>query len=157
MYCRNHTSYENFKLKLCMYKVTAWNSGHKCDFWHYIFAQIILESSRNAGETPLTVWRHQARSCFETCKKGFETMSGRNIYLGCMVTIFIYSMSIQSKLVAILWSSGIWGPVEGNMGCFVHKCSKQNRICQAVMDTINFIYELNCCASKISSYKYLPR
>ena len=48
-YCRNHTSYENFKLKLCGFghtlkpcyghtcTVSAWNSRHKCDFWHCIF------------------------------------------------------------------------------------------------------------------------
>ena len=39
VYWRNHTFYENFKP--CFghtYKVLAWNSVHKCDFWHCIFS-----------------------------------------------------------------------------------------------------------------------
>ena len=54
VYCRNRTSYENFKLKLCTCaqsmayfghgfghtcKVSAWNSHHKCYFWHCIFSR----------------------------------------------------------------------------------------------------------------------
>ena len=47
--CRNRISCENFKLKFCtcapkhgfghMYKVLAWNSHKKCDFWHFIFSR----------------------------------------------------------------------------------------------------------------------
>ena len=49
VYCRNHIFYENFKLKLCTcaqsprfghtYKVSAWNSHHKCDFRHGLFSR----------------------------------------------------------------------------------------------------------------------
>ena len=42
VYCRNHTSYENFKMKLCFghkYKISTWNSHHKWDFWHCILSR----------------------------------------------------------------------------------------------------------------------
>ena len=49
VYCRNRTSDENFKPKLCTcaqsqcfghtYRVSAWNSHHKCDFWHCVVLQ----------------------------------------------------------------------------------------------------------------------
>ena len=48
VYRRIHTSYKNIKLKFCtcaqsqMYKVSAWNSHYKCDFWHYIFSWYYL-------------------------------------------------------------------------------------------------------------------
>ena len=51
VYCRNHTSYENSKLKFCtcaQSKVSAWNSH--IDGIIY-FRDIILESSRNVSET----------------------------------------------------------------------------------------------------------
>ena len=45
VFYRNRASYENFKLKLCMchgfghtYKVSAWNSHHKCVFWYCVFS-----------------------------------------------------------------------------------------------------------------------
>ena len=33
------------------YKVSAWNSQHKCHFWHCIFSRYYLESSGNVSET----------------------------------------------------------------------------------------------------------
>ena len=50
VYCRYHTSYENFKLKICACVQSHalgtrttfhlhWNPYHKCDFWHCIFSQ----------------------------------------------------------------------------------------------------------------------
>ena len=49
VYCRNRTSYENFKLKLCTraqshgfwhaYKFSAWNSQYKCDFRYHMFSR----------------------------------------------------------------------------------------------------------------------
>ena len=49
MHCRNRTSYDIFKLKLCncmcaqsfglTYQVSAWNSHHICDFWHSILSR----------------------------------------------------------------------------------------------------------------------
>ena len=59
VYCRSHTSYENFKLKLCM---CAHALGTRKKFWVEILAinvisatvyirEIILKSSRNASET----------------------------------------------------------------------------------------------------------
>ena len=62
VYCRNRTSYENFKLKLStcapffghMYKVSVWNSHHKCDFWHalYIFARLFWRASETFVKHP---------------------------------------------------------------------------------------------------------
>ena len=55
VYCRNRTSCENFKLKLCTcatFKVLAWNSHYKCHFWCCVFCEIILESSQNIVKHP---------------------------------------------------------------------------------------------------------
>ena len=38
------------------YKVSAWNSQHKCDFWHSIFSRDYLKSSRNVSETTPVFW-----------------------------------------------------------------------------------------------------
>ena len=77
VYYRNHTSYENFKLKLCTwaqkpcfghtYKVSAWNSHHKCHFWHCIFREIILESSRNVNETTPWPQAYLSTCLFSSC------------------------------------------------------------------------------------------
>ena len=47
VYCRNRSSYENFKLKLCTcaqsightYKVSVWNSHHQCEFQYCVFSR----------------------------------------------------------------------------------------------------------------------
>ena len=37
------------------YKVSAWNSPHRCDFWHYIFSRDYLgELAKRYGNYPLT-------------------------------------------------------------------------------------------------------
>ena len=37
-------------------QMSLWNSHHKCDLWHCIFREIILESLRNVSET--NPWSH---------------------------------------------------------------------------------------------------
>ena len=48
VYCRNRNYYENLKLKVCTcaqshalvtkYKISTWNSHHKCKLWHCLFS-----------------------------------------------------------------------------------------------------------------------
>ena len=62
LYCRNHTSWENFKLKLCMCaqsdslgtctKFQLDNSHHKCHFWHCLFSQDYFGELVNNPQPP---------------------------------------------------------------------------------------------------------
>ena len=63
VYCRNLTSYGNFKLYMCpkhgfghTYKVSAWNSHDKYDFWHCIFSRGYFEElEKRQWDNPLVM------------------------------------------------------------------------------------------------------
>ena len=63
VYCRNLTSYGNFKPYMCpkhgfghTYKVSAWNSHDKYDFWHCIFSRGYFEElEKRQWDNPLVM------------------------------------------------------------------------------------------------------
>ena len=73
VYCRNRTSYENFKMKFCActrklcfghrYKVWIWNSHIKCGFGHCIFSRYYFgELAKRQWNNPLVPQRRQGIS-----------------------------------------------------------------------------------------------
>ena len=90
VYCRNRTSYENFKLKLCTC-AQSHALGTRTRFQHEIltinvisgivyFRKIILESSRNVSEiTPWSLWGEFTGNRFTHC--GLVTHSMRHLTL----------------------------------------------------------------------------
>ena len=68
VYCRNRSSYENVKLKLCTcaqsightYKVSVWNSHHKCEFQYCVFfARLFWRARETLVKQPPDNWPSQ--------------------------------------------------------------------------------------------------
>ena len=80
MYCKYHTSFDNFKLCMCaqshghMYKVSALNSHHKCDFWHCVYLRNYLEKFTNVCETTSRFSRNWQNYC---CRFQCVTLTSR--------------------------------------------------------------------------------
>ena len=111
MYCRNHISCENFKLKFCTcvqsialghtYKVSTWNSHNKCDFWYCVFLRDHFRGLRNVSET--TPVHLRTRRCQRLRCHGMlpESHGFSEVFLFNFIDISYVVNSFDSQLMAI--------------------------------------------------------